>query len=69
MITIKHKDSNIVKVVTQGAYENYYESLGYEPVKEKKEVSKKEVENKEIENKEKPLKTENKGERERFSRK
>ena len=64
MISIKHKDSNIVKVVTQGAYENYYESLGYEPIKKETKVS-----NKEIENKEKPLKPENKGERERISRK
>jgi len=64
MIEIKHKDSNIVKVVTQGAYENYYESLGYEPIKKEVKVSKKE-----IENKEKPFKQENKGEQERFSRK
>ena len=62
MITIK-KD-NDTKVVTQGAYREYYEYLGYEIVKNEKPL-KKEVEKK-IEQKEKKT---DKGKLEGYSRK
>lgn len=72
MITIT-KD-NDKKVVTQGAYKEFYEHLGYEIVKDKKPFEKKVETNKEAEtNKEvetkKDTKKEDKSKLENYSRK
>ena len=64
MIKIVNKKLNSTMVVTKGAYDNLYESLGYEIVKdEKKPLERKAEDNKE------PIKLDTKGEREKFSRK
>lgn len=43
---IKIQKENDTKIVTQGAYREYYEHLGYEIINEKKPLEKKEVEKK-----------------------
>lgn len=64
---IKISKNNDIKVVTQGAYKEYYEHLGYEIITEK--PLKKEVEV-EIKDKEiKDEKKETKGKLENYSRK
>lgn len=65
MIKIRLNDNE--KLVTKGAYKEFYEHLGYKIVNEQEKPLKKEVEI----SLEKPSETikEDKGERERFSRK
>lgn len=43
---IKIQKENDIKIVTQGAYREYYEHLGYEIINERKPLEKKEVEKK-----------------------
>ena len=43
---IKIQKENDIKLVTQGAYREYYEHLGYEIINERKPLEKKEVEKK-----------------------
>lgn len=63
---IKINKENDTKVVTQGAYKNYYEHLGYKIVSDKKSINKEVEPKKEIENKKE---VENKGAKETYLRK
>ena len=49
---IKIKKDNNIKVVTQGAYSEFYEHLGYEIVNDNKKKLTKEIDTKEIDTKE-----------------
>lgn len=65
---LRIKLENNEKLVTKGAYENFYEHLGYEIVNDKKPFEK-EVETKEEPKKEFKKEVETKGEKESYSRK
>lgn len=48
---IKIKKDNNIKVVTQGAYSEFYEHLGYEIVNDNKKQLTKEIDTKEVKDK------------------
>lgn len=71
---VKIKLGNNEKLVTKGAYENFYEHLGYEIIDDKKPLGKEVEVKKEVEIKDEPKKefkkeAELKGEKESYSRK
>lgn len=75
MITIRNNELKSTKVVTKGAYDGTYKSLGYEVVRDYSKPLKKEVEekndNKEevVENQDDNDETENKDGLKKYSRK